>query len=298
MTRRDLITLPALYAQPADRSSRFVKSICSVIFPQGTPYAECFRLARKAGFEAIEIRMEEKGEITPETTPEQARRIGDAARAERIKIASLWVLTPGAPSLASPETTERSRALKRLQAGIELAPPLGCGALLAIPGVTGRGARFQATHDEAWERGSAAFRDALPAAARAKVMLTPENGWSKFLVSPRDMREFIDQFRSPWVQAHFDVGNVMQFGYPQDWILTLGHRIRRVHVKDYKLSSGGAQGRFVPLFEGDVQWKEVMEALVKVGYRGYISPEISASPAEPDALQQASRNLDRILSLV
>ena len=83
-----------------------------------------------------------------------------------------------------------------------------------------------------------------------------------------EMRTFIDQFKSPWLQSHFDVGNVVQYGYPQDWILTLGPRIKREHLKDFNT-------KFVDLLEGDVDWKAVMAAFVKVGYRGTMSPEYS-----------------------
>ena len=114
---------------------------------------------------------------------------------------------------------------------------------------------------------TAELRKAIPWAEEAKVVLTPENVWNKFLVSPIEMRTFVDQFHSPWLQTHFDVGNVMQYGYPQDWILTLGPRIKRVHLKDYKLSNRDEQGHFADLLEGDVDWKAVMAALVKAGYR-------------------------------
>ncbi len=89
----------------------------------------------------------------------------------------------------------------------------------------------------------------------------------------------------------------MQYGYPQDWILTLGPRIKRIHVKDYKLSARSEQGRFVGLLEGDVDWKAVMAALVKVDYRGYLSPEIGYDANEPDQLKKVSRALDKILAM-
>jgi hexulose-6-phosphate isomerase len=281
----------------AASGARFTKGICSAVFPSGTPYAECFRAAKDAGFEAIEIRMEEKGEVTPRSTPDEMKRLRDSALATHIEIASLWILTPRSPSLASPDPAVRERAASMVRKGIELAPALGCGALLVVPGVLGSGARFEVTHEEAWQRSSEAFRQFLALAGNAKVMLTPENVWSKFLVSPLDMRSFIDQFRSPWVGAHFDTGNVMQFGYPQDWIRTLGARIRRVHLKDYKLAAGGVQGRFVPLLEGDVQWKEVMADLVRAGYRGYCSAELGPDPKDSDLLAKTSRAVDRILML-
>jgi hexulose-6-phosphate isomerase len=295
MTRREILVAggPLLAAAPA----RFTKSICSAVFPAGTPYPECFKLAKNAGFQAIELRMEEKGDITARSTVEQMQRLRDVAASTGIKIASLWILTPRSPSLASSDPAIRERAATMVRKGIELAPALGAGALLVVPGVLGSGARFEVTSEEAWQRATQAFRDFIPLAEKAKVLLTPENVWSKFLVSPFDMRNFIDQFHSPQVRAHFDIGNVMQYGYPQDWIRTLGTRIARVHLKDYKLAAGGMQGRFVPLLEGDVQWNEVMPELTRSGYRGYCSAELGPDPNDPELLQKTSRAVDRILAL-
>ena len=111
------------------------------------------------------------------------------------------------------------------------------------------------------------------------------------------MRTFVDQFQSPWFAAHFDMGNVMQFGYPEDWVRTLGPRIKRVHVKDYKLSARAEQGRFVPLFQGDVNFPAVMKALRETGYAGYLSPEIEYDPNQPNQLAEVSAQLARILTL-
>lgn len=276
---------------------RFVKGICWAAFPKGASFVECMRQSRNAGFDALEIRMDTEGEITLRSTVEQMKRLRDAAESHRIEIASLWILTPSSPSLASPDPAVRESALAMVRKGIELAPALGCDALLVVPGVLGRGAKFEVNSDQAWKRSTEAFRRVLPMAERARVVLTPENVWSRFLVSPLDMRRFVDQFRSPSVQVHLDTGNVMQFGYPQDWIQVLGKRIRRVHLKDYKLASGGMQGRFVPLLEGDVQWPDVMANLVAAGYRGFISAEVGPNPADPHHLMTVSKAVDRILAM-
>lgn len=286
---------PALAAQ--SEPARFIKGICWAIFPEGTPLAEVFRQSRNAGFEAIEIRLHTEGEVTLRSTAEDIRRVRAAADAYRLQIASLWALTPSSPSLASPDPAVRAAALARVEKGIELAPALGCDALLTVPGVLGRGAAFEVNSEVAWQRATEAFRAVLPLAGKAKVMLTPENVWSKFLVSPLEMKRFVDQFRSPWVKVHFDTGNVMQFGFPQDWIQVLGPRIRRVHLKDYKLASGGSQGRFVPLLDGDVQWREVMADLVKTGYRGFVCAEVGPNPQDPQHLLKVSRAVDRILEM-
>lgn len=296
MKRREFLAAAGAAAAAPLPSGQFVKSICSVIFPRSMPLADCFKKAKSAGFDGIEIRMGD--EITLDSTPEQLQRIGDAAREAGIAIASLWVSEPlGANPLNSPDPEARARGVAAIRKAIGFCGHLGCGAMLIVPGRLGSGAKFQVGYQTTWERMTAEFRKVVPDAERGKVILTPENVWNKFLVSPLEMRAFIDQFKSPWLQAHFDIGNVMQFGYPQDWILTLGPRIKRVHVKDYKLSSRAEQGRFVDLLQGDVDWKEVMAALVKVGYRGFMSPEIGHDPNDPDRLRKVSQALDQILAM-
>ena len=89
----------------------------------------------------------------------------------------------------------------------------------------------------------------------------------------------------------------MQYGYPEDWILTLGQRIKRIHFKDFKLAGRGEAAHFADLLEGDVNWKAVMAALVKVGYNGFISPEIGRNASQPEQLKQVSAALDKILAM-
>jgi hexulose-6-phosphate isomerase len=281
-------------AQPAGR--QFTKGICSIIFPDSMPFAEKFRRARDAGFAGIELRLGD--EVAMDTPAAELERMAASARAAGIEIASLWVSGPLSPNpLNSPDADVRARGVEVLRHAVDIAARLGCGALLVVPGRLGSGAKFQVGYEDTWQRVTAELRKVLPYAGERRVILTPENVWNKFLVSPLEMRAFVDQFRSPWLQVHFDIGNVMQFGYPQDWILTLGARIRRVHAKDYKLSARAEEGRFVDLFEGDVDWKEVMSALVKVGYRGFISPEIGGEPKDPEKIVKVSRALDRILAM-
>ncbi len=299
MHRRNFLAVAAGAAvSPATPPSdaRFIKSICAVIFPREMPYAECFRQAKSAGFDGIEIQLGR--EITLDSTADQVKAIGDAARKAGVSIASLWVSQPlGTNPLNSADPEVRARGVAAIQKSVEFASDLGCGALLLVPGRLGDGPKFRVGYQTTWDLFTAGLKKCIPAAQRAKVVLTPENVWNKFLVSPLEMRSFVDQFKSPWLQTHFDIGNVMQFGYPQDWILTLGPRVKRIHVKDYKLSARAEQGRFVDLLEGDVDWKEVMAALVKVGYRGFMSPEIGQDPKDPDKIKKVSAALDKILAM-
>ena len=260
------------------------------------PLAEKFRQVKNAGFEAIEVRFGE--EISPSLGADDVKRIGDAAHDAGIQIASMWMGGPFRTNpLNSPDPAVRARSLAGLKQGIECARHLNCGATLLYLCRLGEGPKFEFGYEDTWNRMTAELPKAIPWAEEAKVVLTPENVWNKFLVSPLEMRTFVDQFHSPWLQTHFDVGNVMQYGYPQDWILTLGPRIQRVHFKDYKLSNRTEQGHFADLLEGDVDWKAVMAALVKVGYRGFLSPEIGYDANDPDKIRKVSEALDKILAM-
>jgi hexulose-6-phosphate isomerase len=275
--------------------SQFTKSICSIIFPDDLPLSEKFRQARNAGFDGIEMRLGQ--EIRMDSSPDDIKQISDAAQRAGIRIASVWASQPESRNpLNSRDAAVRARHLETLHTAIDIAAGLSCGAILLVPGGLG-GRRLYIGYIATWELLSAELPKIIPYAAEKKVVLTPEEVGNKFLTSPRDMRDFIDQFHSPYLQAHFDVGNIVQFGFPEDWILALGPRIKRLHVKDYKFGGRGEPGRYVNLGEGDIDWPAVMAALVKVGYNGFISPEIGRDPNDPDKVNKVSRALDKILGL-
>ncbi len=122
-----------------------------------------------------------------------------------------------------------------------------------------------------------------------------ENVWNKFLLSPLEMARYIDEFDSPCVCAYYDVGNVLLFGYPEQWIRILGHRIQRVHVKDFKPAVGNYNG-FVPLLAGDVNWTEVRLALQEIGYNDVLTAEIDPYASYPEQLIfDTARHIDVII---
>lgn len=296
MTRRVALGLPIAAAAFAAESPKFVKGICSIIFPKDLPRAECFAQAKSAGFDAVELAI--GADVPLDIGRDDARRLADAAEKAGIRIATLWVSAPLHQNpLNSPDPEVRTRGVEAIRRGISIATDLNCGALLLYAVRLGNGPKLEVGSEDTWERYTAELKKVVADAERAKILLNPENVWNKFLLSPLEMRAFVDQFHSPWVGTHFDAGNVMQYGYPEDWILTLGQRIKRIHFKDFKLGGRGEPARFADLLEGDVNWKAVMAALVKVGYNGFISPEIGRNPNQPDQLKRVSAALDKILAM-
>jgi L-ribulose-5-phosphate 3-epimerase len=298
MNRRELLAMPlaAAFSASAQSSPRFVKGICSIIFPKEMPRAETFVQAKSAGFDAIEMAL--GADVPLDISRDDARRMADAAEKAGIRIVTLWASEPLHQNpVNSPDPAVRAKGVEAMRKAIDIATNLRCGAILLYAVRLGNGPKLEIGSQDTWDRFTAELQKVVPDAERAKVFLNPENVWNKFLLSPLEMRTFVDQFHSQYVGTHFDTGNVMQYGYPEDWILTLGQRIKRIHIKDYKLSARAEQGRFVDLWEGDVNWKAVMAALVKVGYSGPLSPEIGRNPNQPDQLKRVSEALDKILAL-
>jgi len=118
-----------------------------------------------------------------------------------------------------------------------------------------------------------------------------EEVWNKFLLSPIEMNAYIQELKSPWIKDWFDVGNVSLYGYPQDWIRTLGKSIVKAHLKDFKRKEGGYA--WVNLGDGDVDWPAVRAAFAEIGYAGSVIAELE--PGDEAYLRDVSRRIDRLL---
>ena len=255
------------------------------------PLPEVFRLARRGGFEGVELTLPADGPFSLRATQAERRELRRLA-ADGPPIFSLNAGLPWQFSASSLDPAIRGEGQALVRSSIDLASDLGVDTLLYIPGVVTDDQPFS----EVWDAARAATEALLPHAEQAGVTLAVENVWNSLILSPRDMLEFVDGFASPFLRVYFDVGNVMQFGRPQHWIEALGaDRIARVHVKDFTLRPGGWLG-FTQLLHGDVDWPVVMRTLRQVGYRGWITPEVSPSSADAESwVAELSAAMDTII---
>jgi len=249
------------------------------------PVVEAIEDAKAMGYEAIELCIAGQGVLTEKTSRAECEAIRD--RADEIGM-DLVALASGeswtsAPSASDPEV--RKRIVEFTKKALQVARWLGVDAYLFIPGAVDVFFLPEGEvvpYDVCYERAQEAVGQILPVAEETGVHLALENVWNKFLLSPLEFRDFIDSFDSPWVGAYFDVGNVLLTGYPEQWIHLLGTRIKRVHIKDFKLSIGTIDG-FVDLTEGDVDFDAVKNALAEIGYDGYVTAEmIPHTPGRPE----------------
>jgi L-ribulose-5-phosphate 3-epimerase len=281
------------------------KSISYWSFPgglEGKPkfgLKSCMKIAKEAGFDGIELAVAEAGELTLDSSKEEIKKITQAAKDAGIELSSLATGLLWDYSLTSSDDKTRGKAKDIVRRVLQLASYLGVDTILVIPGTVDVFFKPDAEvvpYDLAYERSLEALKECVPTAERHKVSIGIENVWNKFLLSPLEMRDFIDKIGSPYLGAYFDVGNSLLTGYPEHWIRVLGKRIKKVHIKDFKTAVGNVNG-FVDLLEGDVNWAEVMKTLEEIGYDGWLTAEILPPYSHhPEALLcNTSKSMDFIL---
>lgn len=280
MTRRTALTLAA--AAPFLRATRLPikKAVEFDMLPAAIPIADRFRLARECGFEQIEC----------PTTPNAARaeEMLAASKSAGLPIHSVMNQEHWRSPLSSPDPAVVEKSLEGMRQSIRNAKLWGASTVLLVPAVV----TAETSYAQAWERSQKAIRTLIPMAKELGIVIAIEEVWNKFLQSPLEFARYIDEFDSPQIRAYFDVGNVAINGYPQDWIRTLGSRIVKLHIKDFRFRNRTAE--FVALREGDIDWRAVHRALAEINFTGTATVELPGGDAT--YLKEVSRRFDQILN--
>lgn len=267
-------------------------------FRGGLSAREYINMAKDAGYDGIEFALDETGVITLESSDDEIREIKRIAEGEGLDTPSLASGLYWKYPLTSSNEEIRKKSMDIVKKQLDAAALLGADTILVVSGLVG--ADFipgceVTEYDVAYDRSLEALTQLKEYAEKVKVNIGLENVWNKFLLSPLEMRDYIDKIDSPYVGAYFDVGNVVYSGYPEHWIKILGSRIKKVHFKDFKARVGNING-FVDLLSGDVNYPGVMEQLEKVGYDDYVIAEMGIYKNYPDqTIYTTSIAMDRIL---
>jgi L-ribulose-5-phosphate 3-epimerase len=255
------------------------KGVLLDMLPTKLRYADRMKMARDVGFEVIQA----------PTTPDQqeAEEIKKAADSANMRIDSVMNMDHWKYPLSSCDSAVVEKSLAGMRTSLHNAKLWGSDAVLLVPAVVNP----QTSYRDAWSRSQKEIRKLLPLAEELKIVIAIEEVWNKFLLSPLEMATYIGEFKSPWIQAWFDVGNVVLYGYPQDWIRTLGKSIAKVHLKDFKRREDGYE--WVNLGDGDVDWPAVRDAFREIGYAGSAITELKAG--DEAYLRDVSRRVDRLV---
>jgi hexulose-6-phosphate isomerase len=245
----------------------------------GDTLEQKFANAKEAGFAAIE----------PPAIADKAKlnEIKELYKKYNIIAPSVMSSGWGTPATSS-DPDVRAKSAENYKIAIDTAVELGADTILVVPGVIDG----KILYEDAWDNARETILSVIPYAAEKKVYLAIENVWNKFLLSSREMAQFIDSFNSEWVKAYFDVGNILLYGFPQLWIKSLGSRIKKVHIKGFKRN--GDNLLWTSLLAGDVDWNAVTQAFKDIGYQGYFTAELGV---DERGLKGMADDIDYIAAL-
>ncbi|MFO7946916.1 MAG: sugar phosphate isomerase/epimerase family protein [Armatimonadota bacterium] len=257
------------------------KGICFSSLPRKLSVEEKLGIAKDAGFDGIEIPNFE--------TQQEAEEVAGVAEDIGLEIHGVMGGTHWQLPLSSTDEDIRLAGIEGIKRAIEVASIAGADTVLVVPGVVTEDVSYAAAYDLAQK----SIRELIPTAREHGITMALENVWNRFLLSPLEFRDFIDALDDDLVKAYFDVGNILLYGYPHQWIDILGKRIAKVHIKDFNTDTKS----FVSLLSGDVDYPRVINALRGLGYGGYLTAELSPYPQFPEQMvYDTAAHLDAIIN--
>jgi L-ribulose-5-phosphate 3-epimerase len=275
---------PGIAAESAPRKRAIKKAIMYATIGLKGSVMEKFAAVKEAGFEGIEA----MGGMSND-------EVLEAAKTHGLKIPSVCCHTHWAKPLSDANPEVRKVGIEGLELSLRDAKKYGAKSVLLVPAVVNK----QVSYADAYKRSQEEIRKAIPLAQELGVVIAIENVWNQFLLSPLEAARYVDEFQSKWVGWHFDIGNVITYGWPEQWIRILGKRIQQLHIKEYSRKKRDKEGPYagfnVEFLEGDNDWPTIMKALDEIGYDRWGIAE-QGGGGTPEGLKNLSERMDRIFA--
>ncbi len=237
-----------------------------------------FRMLKEAGFDGVEL-------ISPnQMGQDEILKARDEAGLVIHGVSGArhwqWPLTDPDPAIVA-------KGIETIREEFADCKAYGGTTVLVVPAVVNK----KVSYRDAMVRSRQNIEKLIPDAEKHGVKIAIEEVWNKFLLSPLEFAQYIDDFKSPAVGAYFDVGNIVEYGFPEQWIRELGPRILKIHVKEYAKDK-----RFgYALGEGEIDWSAVAAALADVGYKGWITAEVGLGNLS--AMKDVVARMEKLLDL-
>jgi hexulose-6-phosphate isomerase len=242
------------------------------------------RAVKAAGFEGVEP-------MGGMDVDEMLRALDDTG----LKAGSVCCHTHWAKPLSDPNPAVRAVGVEGLRQSLKDAKRYGAPAVLLVPAVVNESVSYA----DAYRRSQDEIRKVVPLAAELGVRIAIENVWNNFLLSPLEAARYVDEFESPFVGWHLDCGNLVHYGWPEQWVRILGKRIVTLHIKEYSRVKSDKLGKWAgfdaEFLKGDNNWPAIMKALDEIGYSGWGIAE-QGGGGTPEGLKKLSGEMDQIFA--
>jgi len=251
----------------------------------GSTIAEKLDILKRSGYDGVEI--DSPSDLNLDEVIEASKRTGIVV--EGVVDSVHWN-----QPLSSSDAAVREKGLKGLLRALNDCAKVKATTVLLVPAVVNAGTNYA----DAYKRSQDEIRKALPVARELGVKIAIENVWNKFLLSPLEAARYIDEFESDSIGWHFDIGNIVNDGWPEQWIRILGKRILKLDVKEFSRKRRDNEGLWkgfeCEIGEGDVDWKAVRAALDEIGYNGWAAAEVGGG--DEKRLKDICDRMDRCLN--
>ena len=278
------IVLPHTSTKLGAQAGTIKKAVKFGMVDEPLSVLEKFKLLKELGFDGVEP-------SSPSDLDEQ--EVIEAIKETGLPVHGLVNSVHWEKPLSDPDPAVREESRAGMEHALKQAKAFGASTVLLVPAVVNKNVSYA----DAYSRSQSEIRKLLPLAEELHIKIALENVWNNFLLSPLEFAQYIDAFDSPWIGAYFDVGNIVNYGWPEHWIQTLGHRILKLDIKEFSRTKrndeGLWQGFGVELGEGDCDWPAVDNALKSIGYSGWATAEIPGG--DTARLKDIATRMDRIL---
>lgn len=244
-----------------------------------------FSMLKDLGFDGVEL--DSPNDLDPDEVLEAKEKSG-------LEIPGVVNSMHWKSPLSDPDPAVRKACVTSMEQALRDCKLYGGTTVLLVPGVVNQSISYQ----DAWDRSITEIRKLLPLAEETGIKIAFENVWNNFLISPLEAARYVDTFDHPMIGWYFDVGNILRYGWPEQWIEALGPRILKLDIKEFSRKKQEEEGLWkgfdVKIGEGDCNWPEVNKALEKIGYEGWASAEVPGGGRK--RLQEISERMHAIFS--
>lgn len=254
--------------------------------PDSFTWKEKFQAAKKAGFDYMEISIDESDERLArlDWSDEEIEKLRFLMSSEGISFPTMCLSGHRRYPFGSKNPETRKRAMEIMEKGISLAVKLGVRCIQL--------ATYDVYYEESDEKTKAFFlegmKEAVAMASRAGVILAMEIMDTEFVGTIVRAMHYLKEIPSPYFKIYPDMGNLSNFSRDVLGELELGiSETVSIHVKETK--PGVFKG--VPFGEGQVQFTEIFKKLKELNYQGMFLIEMWADNSSVQSVEQASKKI-------
>ena len=252
------------------------KSIGDNLIPKRMDLEQGLDLIKKAGYDGVELWLGAKPWFQVNTSDAEVRALRAKVENAGLAVSDVANTLDWDHNVCARDPRVREQAMHHITRQLETAQILGTDAILVVAGVVTE----ELPYNEVYRRTLDGLQILGQRAEKAKVKIGCENCCSeqRFLITPREFWQFLNEVNNPWVGLHLDVGNIHDTGFAEQWVEIHGPGITRVHMKDVHKHRGrcGNQSVYTNIFLGDNNWPAIRAAMKKVGYDGWLIAEMEA----------------------